>query len=131
MTSPWVALVAGRSLSIASLDELRAILSRVDGLTIHEFWLSHHDGPRICLLRNGGHALVMIQSFDEDPGVVALAPDSSRVRGPVQFTLQNGQRDEYPAHWIVEADQAFAAIEYFFATTAQTPALEWTRGNAD
>lgn len=130
MSSPWVAVVDGRNVAIASLDELRAVLSRIDGRTIQEFWLSHRDGPRICLLRNLGQAVVMFQSSDDDPGMVALAPDSGPFRGPVQFTLQNGQRDEYPAQWIVEADKAFAAIEYFFATIAQTPALEWIRGSA-
>lgn len=121
----WTAVVDGRECSVASLDELRAVLSRTDGRTIQEFWLSNPDGPRICLLRNLGQALVMFQESDEDPGMVAVAPDSGRSRGPVQFTLQNGQRDEYPADSIVDADQAFAAIEYFFATTAPTPALQW------
>ena len=130
MSSPWVAVVNGRNIAIASLDELRAVLSRTDGRTIQEFWLSHRDGPRICLLRNLGEAFILFQSSDDDPGMVALASDADRFRGPVQFTLQNGQRDEYPAQWIIDADQAFAAIEYFFATTAQTPALEWIRGSA-
>lgn len=130
MPSPWVAVVDGRNSPVATLDELRAALSRIDGRTIQEFWLSHRDGPRVCLLRNLGQALVMFQSSDDDPGMVAVATDSDHFRGPVGFTLHNGQRDEYPAHWIVDADQAFAAIEYFFATIAQTPALEWIRGSA-
>lgn len=128
--APWVAGIDGCDFSITSVDELRSALSRIDGHTIQEFWLSHRDGPRMCLLRNLGQALVMFQSSDDDPGVVALAPDSPRFASPVQFTLQNGQRDEYPAQWIVAVERAFAAIEHFFATTAQTPALEWIRGNA-
>ena len=100
-------------------------MSRADGRTIHEFWVFKSVGPRICMLRDIARALVMFQESDDDSGLVARAPGLEGTGPSLQVTLQNGQRDEYPAADLVDVDLAIAAIEYFFATSQRTPHLKW------
>ena len=41
------------------------------------------------------------------------------------FTLANGQRDDYPAAWTVDAERGREALEYFFETDTMPPFIEW------
>jgi len=125
MAATWVARTGKESIGIGSLDELRAVLSRTRDAASEEFWLVHPSGPRICMLRNRGRALLMFQAGDDDTGLVARSRGEPPAVGVVEFTLSNGQRDEYPAAWTVSAEEAVAALDYFFATVATTPSLEW------
>jgi len=124
MAKTWVAQVGNESVGITSLDELRAILSRTGKAAGQEFWLEHPDGRSICMLRNGHRALLMFRDAD-DGSLVALADGGVPDVPAVEFTLANGQRDEYPGAWTVSAEQAIAALEHFFATAVLAPFLAW------
>jgi hypothetical protein len=130
MANSWVAQVGSESVSIGSLKELRAILFPTGAAAGQELWLVHPNGSRICMLRNRGRALLMFQDDDDETGLLARARDETPAAGTVEFTLANGQRDEYPAAWTVSAEQAAAALEHFFATAAMTPFLEWSDDEA-
>lgn len=125
MATACIVEVGSKHVEVASLDELRVILSETRGTTSQELWLRHPTGARICMLRNRGRALLMFQHDDDDTGLLARARDDAPAAGTVEFTLANGQRDEYPAVWTLSADHALAALEHFFATAAMTPVLEW------
>jgi len=88
----------------------------------------HPAGSRICMLRNGGRALLMFQGADDETGLLARAHGETAAAGTVEFTLANGQRDEHPAAWTSSAEQAVAALEHFFETGGMTPSLEWGGG---
>lgn len=126
MTYAWTAEVGNESVGVGSLSELRAILSRTREAACQELWLVHRDGQRICMLRSGSRAFLMFQSGDDDTGLVARAGGDAPDAATVEFTLANGQRDEYPAAWTVSAEQAVAALEHFFATAVLAPFLAWS-----
>jgi hypothetical protein len=123
--SRWIANVAGTAVPVRSLGDLRAILSQTASAERQELWLVSRGGPRMCMLRNRDRALLLFQRHGSDTAFTTRARDE--VAGPkvVEFTLANGQRDEYPAAWTVDVERAREALEYFFETRAMAPFLAW------
>jgi len=84
-----------------------------------ELGLSIADGPSICMLRNGEHAFVMYMRFPGDSGFVSIGASMSKEQ--VQYTLGNGQVDEYPRSWCIPTEQCFQALMYFFVNDGARP----------
>jgi len=127
MANGWVADLGNEVVPVRSLDELRSILSRTSGAARRELWLVSPHGPRLCMLRSANRALLMfLRHGDGDTGFTTRAGDDVAGAETVQFTLANGQIDEYPSSWTVSVAQARDAMEYFFRTAAMAPFLEWS-----
>jgi hypothetical protein len=91
-----------------------------------EFWLTSPDGSRMCMLRRESRALLMfLRPGDMDVGFTTRADGEIVGSQLVTFTLANGQQDEYPESWTVDAERAREALEYFFRTATMPPFLEW------
>ncbi|HET6760930.1 MAG TPA: Imm1 family immunity protein [Gemmatimonadaceae bacterium] len=126
MRQRWVADLGEGVVPVASLEDLRSMLSRTAKPDTTEFWLTSPDGSRMCMLRRQSRALLMfLGPGDADAGFTTRADGEIAGSELVTFTLANGQRDEYPASWTVEAKRAREALEYFFTTGTMPPFLNW------
>lgn len=126
MRHGWFADLGGGAVPVTSLEDLSSLLSRTTDLTDTELWLTSPDGSRMCMLRHGSRALLMfLPTGDADAGFTARADGEVSGAKAVTFTLANGQRDEYPASWTVDSEQAREALEYFFKTASMPPFLVW------
>lgn len=109
-----------------SLDHLRSMISRTAGVTATELWLTSPNGSSMCMLRRDSRALLMfLRPQEPDAGFTTRGDADTTSSQLVTFTLANGQRDEYPVSWTVEAERGQEALEYFFETAMMAPFLEW------
>ena len=117
-------MINGRSMGVVGPDSLAGLLASVAALSRAEIWLSAPGGASLCLLKSNERAVLMLLRTEGDAGL------TSRATEPVgdsvlQFTLANGQVDEYPAAWTVPFDDARRAVEYFWFSKAAAPFLSW------
>jgi hypothetical protein len=68
--------------------------------------------------------MLMLLRTEGDAGLVSRAGDESQ-QGVRQFTLANGQVDEYPAAWTVSFDDAQRALEHFWFGGTAAPFITW------
>jgi hypothetical protein len=114
----------GQPVSIATIEDLGNFLDRLDQEPRFELWVSVPDGPSMSMLRNGPHAWLMYLRFNGDAGFVSRG-DATRT-GSADYTLSNGQVDEYPLSWCIDLELCYQAISYFFANEGDQPAwIAW------
>ena len=120
--------VNGYSFDVRNLEDLRAALKGVGDTQFSEVWLLSSDGgPSLCALINREAAWLMYLRHDEgDPGYSTRNPDYT---GPedtkIEYRLENGQVDEYPAAWNITTQEALRALAHFFTTLERAPWLLW------
>jgi hypothetical protein len=131
MSDGWVAVVSGQTVPIESLADLRSVLTRTVGLSRQELWLESPRGPCVCMLRSAARALLMFLREQGDVGFTSRADDDMSGPGTLEFTLANGQVEDYPAAWTVSAERAREALEHFFQTGAMAPFVAWNDDSAD
>jgi hypothetical protein len=132
MIQGWVADLGEGVVPVASLADLRSMLSRMASLDTTEFWLTSPGGSSMCMLGRESRALLMfLRPGDADTGFTTRTNGDTSASELVTFTLANGQWDEYPASWTVDAERAREALEYFFTTATMPPFLIWHDDSAD
>ena len=75
----------------------------------------------MCMLRNGENTFLMYLRSQGDHGFTSVG--STEMEGRVEYTLSNGQLDEYPISWCVPIEQCYKALAFFFINDGQRP--EW------
>jgi Immunity protein Imm1 len=116
---------------IRNVEALWAALKEVGNRQFCEVWLSSSDGgPALCALFNGKAAWLMYLRNDEgDPSYSTRNPDYT---GPedakIEYRLENGQVDEYPAAWNITTPEALRALAHFFTNLERAPWLVWHEG---
>lgn len=114
----------GAELWVRSVEALNSLLDGYNEVPQFELWIAVPDGPTLSMLRNGEHAWLMYLSFNEDAGVVSKGDQSKQ--GTCDYTLSNGQVDEYPLSWCIDLKECYRAFEYFFANDgARYDHIEW------
>ena len=92
-----------------------------------ELWV-HVDEQSMCALINGDIGWLM---YLEEPGDSGLSSRNPAYKGPadgvIEYYLDNGQRDVYPASWAYPIDQILRALEYFRREERVPPFIEWHR----
>lgn len=93
-----------------------------------ELWLTMatdaEQGPALCMLRNGGNAWLMYLSGQDDLSFHSLGDEEAD--GVCSYLLANGQVDEYPEAWCVDAEHCQRAFADFFRTGGARPAaIAW------
>lgn len=112
--------------SVQSLDHLRSMISHTAHPPVTELWLTSPDGSRMCMLRRDSRTLLMFLRPEEADAGFTTRGDADTIGSQlVTFTLANGQRDDYPAAWTVDAERGQEALEYFFETATMPLFLEW------
>lgn len=107
--------------SIVSLKELGEALNRFDEVPEFELWVSAADGPSMCMLRNCEHAWLMYLRHEGDSGFTSIGKAGQP--GNEEYTLSNGQKDEYPVAWCIQVQQCYKAIADFYVNDGARP--EW------
>lgn len=107
-----------------SIEPLAARLAQVANHERAEIWLESDAGPRLCVLKSGGVAFLMFLREKGDAGMSSRGAESSG-GSATEFTLSNGQADEYPTGWCVPFDAARRAAEYFWFHRAPAPFIDW------
>lgn len=79
-----------------------------------ERWIELPDGQSMCALINGDVGWLMILRF---PGDVGMSSRNPAYDGPddrtIEYFLDNGQRDEYPASWALPIEEIQKAMAFF------------------
>ena len=90
-----------------------------------ELIASVDDGPSMFMLRNRHAAWLMYLREPGDAGFHSSG-EPGRV-GAAEFTLGNGQVDEYPLTWCIAVEQCYKAIAYFCVNEGEKPGwIAWT-----
>jgi hypothetical protein len=116
----------GTNEPVGSIEDLSVALERYADHAAFELWLAIIDGASICMLRSAEHSFLMHLRFPDDSGLVSGGPSSAEAAAQIQYTLSNGQVDEYPQSWCIPVGRCFDALRYFFANKGQVPSwVSW------
>src|SRR5205823_1847555 len=91
----------------------KAVGSQVES-PYEEVWLRSPNGQSLCALVNGDRGWLMFLREDGDSGFSSRNPDYN---GPpdaqIEYELNNGQHDFYPASWALPIAEVRRALVYF------------------
>lgn len=92
-----------------------------------ELWVRAGDKSLSALI-NGEHGWLM---YLDEPGDSGFSSRNPAYDGPadamLEYYLNNGQRDEYPASWAYPLDEVTRALEYFRREEKRPAFIEWHR----
>lgn len=79
-----------------------------------ERWIEREDGRMLCALSNDDSGLLMYLKDSDDTGLTSRNPNfDGDPKAIIEFTLENGQVDEYPASWAIGLDLIERALQDF------------------
>ncbi len=111
-------------IEIVSEEDLSEFLDRIDSIDNVEAWITSTSSSSLCLLKSGVNILLMFLENPEDVGVVSAS--NSQEAEVIEFTMANGQVDEFPLSWCIENEWAYKALAYFFENSGeQSPHIQW------
>ena len=99
-----------------------------------EVWAELEDEQSICALVNNEKNLgwLMYLRTPDDAGFSSRNPDYV---GPpstvIQYRLENGQMDEYPAFWALQGDKIFQALRDFLLHQRPPSWVVWHNDSGD
>lgn len=97
-----------------------------------EVWLESPDGQSMCALINGKLGWLMYLRENGDPGFSSRNP---RYSGPpdavIEYWLNNGQQDLYPAAWALPTADVRRALEFFEREHRPPPWVTWHNDSGD
>ena len=109
----------GNELEPSTIEDFGKYLNRFDEQDSFELWLHEGNEVSICMLRNGKYAFLMNIRFCGDSGMVSCGDQN--VEGTMEYTLSNGQVDEYPISWCIDIEQCYKALAYFLVNNGLIP----------
>jgi len=117
-------VINDRELGAVGVDSLADHLGALVPVARSEIWLTHSSGSSLCILKSGDVAMLMLLRGEGDAGLVSRSSDQSQ-EGSCEFTLSNGQVDEYPSTWTVPFQEARRAAEHFWSSGTPAPFVTW------
>jgi hypothetical protein len=89
-----------------------------------ELWIFAQDESSMMMLRNGTNAWLMyLRRNDGDSGFRSSGDPG--LTGVADYTLSNGQVDEYPLAWCINVEQCYKAISFFYVSDGTKP--DWIK----
>ena len=92
-----------------------------------EIWVEF-DEKSLSALVNGDRGWLM---YLQEPGDSGFSSRNPAYAGPadavIEYELENGQRDEYPASWAYPIEEIERALEHFRRTGERAPFVQWHR----
>lgn len=86
----------------------------------------HDDGMILTGAVYGEGAFLLYQQDENDAGWSSRNPTYAGPAGAVlPLLLENGQRDDIPACWVIPLHEAIRAAEYFFSSGERAPWVCW------
>jgi hypothetical protein len=97
-----------------------------------ELWAPTKGGAALCALLNGDLGWLMYLRENGDPG---FSSRNSDYTGPadavIQYRLDNGQVDEYPASWELPVNEVRKVIRHFLLSGEAAPWIAWHNNPGD
>lgn len=91
-----------------------------------EVWVQAPNGQALCALINGELGWLMVLRSEGDAGLSSRNP--AYVGPPeaqIDYRLNNGQRDSYPASWALPIAEVRRAVAYFEREHQPPPFVVW------
>jgi len=88
-------------------------------------WLEVEDGQSITALINGDVGWLMYLREEGDSGFSTRNPEYAEAIGDIDYYLDNGQCDEYPARWAYPVATLRAALYEFLDTKRIPCCVSW------
>jgi hypothetical protein len=97
-----------------------------------EIWVNRDDGQALCALINADRGWLMYTREPGDGGFSSRNPDYDGAdEDQIEYYLNNGQRDEYPASWALPVDLVRRALDHFKKTGAPPAFITWHNDSGD
>ena len=97
-----------------------------------EEWIELDDGQSLCALINGDLAWIM---YLREPGDAGFSSRNPGYSGPkdamIEYYLDNGQCDEYPAAWALPIEVVLEAMDFFRRERRPPPFINWHNESGD
>lgn len=97
-----------------------------------EVWVESPDGKTMCALISGECGWLMYLREEGDAGFSSRNPD---YHGPadamIEYRLNNGQHDLYPASWAYPLGVIERALQFFSERKAPPPFILWHNDAGD
>ena len=120
------AILNSQEVDLSLEEEMDLFLCEVESSSNAEVWLYSDLGSSICMLKNGSYMFLMFLEHIEDEGVVSSG--DSNTDDMVEFVLANGQVDQYPKSWCIEAELALKGLAYFYFNNGiKSEYIEWSK----
>jgi hypothetical protein len=105
------------------IDEFGAALDRFDAQLIFELWLNALGVPPCRCFEIVSMLSSCTSASSATAGLFRLGEEAADM---VQYTLSNGQMDEYPRSWCSPLEECYKALAYFFVNDGMRPEwLQW------
>ncbi len=97
-----------------------------------ELWVETKGGAAMSALVSGHFGWLMYLRREGDPGFSSRNPDyAGRAGDVIQYRLDNGQVDAYPASWALAAGEVKNAMQHFLRTREPAPWIVWHNDSGD
>lgn len=97
-----------------------------------EVWLESPDGQSLCALINGGQGWLMYLRENGDAGFSSRNPNyNGPADATIEYRLNNGQHDEYPASWALPVTEIERALSYFRKEHKPPCFIHWHNDSGD
>ena len=122
----YILMVNGEKFLVSNKDDMKKILEKSCKSQFNEIWLSRNDEKALSILNNYDNAWIMYLRFNGDAGFRSSNPDyKGEEDKKLEFLLSNGQRDMYPASWIISFKKALKTLDYFLESGDKAPWITW------
>lgn len=97
-----------------------------------EVWVHAPDGQAMAALINDDLGWLMYLRHDGDGGFSSRNPDyTGPADATIEYYLDNGQRDTYPASWALPISVVRRALESFEREHRPPPWISWHNDSGD
>lgn len=91
-----------------------------------EIWVESPNGQSLCGLINGDWGWLMYLREEGDPGFSSRNPNyAGPADATIEYRLDNGQHDLYPASWALPVSEIHRALNYFKRERRRPPFITW------
>ena len=116
---------------ISTIEELHMQLHHLRQEQM-ELWVSTPGCQSLCALISGEVGWLMYLRQEGDAGFSTRNPSFTGLSDAViEYRLDNGQVDSYPASWALPLPEIQAAIEHFIRKSEPPPWLVWNNDSRD
>ncbi|MEK7950795.1 Imm1 family immunity protein [Luteolibacter soli] len=116
---------------INTIEEIRERL-RSPRPPFLELWATAPPDRSLCALISGDVGWLMFLRENGDAGFSTRNPDYSGSADEfIDYQLENGQHDQYPASWALPVSEVQRALEHFITHAEPAPWLTWHNDSGD
>ena len=116
---------------VSTITDLRRQLSSARPQFL-ELWVTKRDGQSLCALINGQLGWLMYLRESGDAGFSSRNPEyRGDQKAIIEYVLDNGQHDAYPASWALQLAEVQRAIEHFILHSRPANWVAWHNDSGD